>query len=124
MNTGKTLLAQVMEFIVLWISFHRIVRRYYGNAGVRTLLCAEQFRAMAFAQFAGAALRDHAEVSVGSRVMADLIASTYNELQLPKHAKGRLLDLGGGKVPLSRCFSGSIRPWRTQTISTLWPSIR
>ena len=28
----------------------RIVRRYAGNAGARTLSCAEQFRAMAFAQ--------------------------------------------------------------------------
>lgn len=49
MNTGKTLFAQVMEFVP-WTSFARIVLRYRGNAGVRTLSCAEQFRAMAFAQ--------------------------------------------------------------------------
>lgn len=49
MNTGKTLFAQVMEFVP-WTSFARIVQRYAGNAGVRTLTCAEQFRAMAFAQ--------------------------------------------------------------------------
>ena len=49
MNAGKTLFAQVMEFVP-WTSFSRIVRRYSGNAGVRTLSCAEQFRAMAFAQ--------------------------------------------------------------------------
>ena len=49
MNAGKTLFAQVMEF-VLWTSFARIVQRRGGNAGVRTLSCAEQFRAMAFAQ--------------------------------------------------------------------------
>jgi len=35
---------------VPWTSFARIVLRYGGNAGVRTLSCAEQFRAMAFAQ--------------------------------------------------------------------------
>ena len=49
MNAGKTLFAQLMEFMP-WTSFARIVHRYSGNAGVRTLSCAEQFRAMAFAQ--------------------------------------------------------------------------
>ncbi len=49
MNAGKTLFAQVMEFVP-WTSFARIVQRYSGNAGTRTLSCAEQFRAMAFAQ--------------------------------------------------------------------------
>ena len=49
MHVGKTLFAQVMEFIP-WTSFSRIVQRYSGNAGARTLSCAEQFRAMAFAQ--------------------------------------------------------------------------
>jgi hypothetical protein len=38
-----------MEFVP-WTSFARIVQRHGGNAGVRTLSCAEQFRAMAFAQ--------------------------------------------------------------------------
>jgi len=46
---GKTLFAQVMEFVP-WTSFARIVQRYGGDSGVRTLSCAEQFRAMAFAQ--------------------------------------------------------------------------
>ena len=49
MNAGKTLFAQIMEFVP-WTSFTRIVHRYDGNAGVRTLSCAEQLRAMAFAQ--------------------------------------------------------------------------
>ena len=49
MYIGKTLFAQVMEFVP-WTSFSRIVDRYRGNSGVRTLTCAEQFRAMAFAQ--------------------------------------------------------------------------
>jgi Domain of unknown function (DUF4372)/Transposase DDE domain len=46
---GKTLFSQVMEFVP-WTSFARIVQRRGGNSGVRTLSCAEQFRAMAFAQ--------------------------------------------------------------------------
>ena len=49
MNVGKTLFAQIMEF-VLWTSFSRIVTRYGGDSGVRRLTCAEQFRVMAFAQ--------------------------------------------------------------------------
>ena len=49
MYVGKTLFAQVMEFVP-WTSFARIVQRYGGNSGVRALSCAEQFRAMAFAQ--------------------------------------------------------------------------
>ena len=49
MYVGKTLFAQVMEFVP-WTSFARIVQRHGGNAGVRALSCAEQFRAMAFAQ--------------------------------------------------------------------------
>lgn len=49
MNTGKTLFAQVMDFLP-WKTFHRIVARHGGDKGVRALTCAEQFRAMAFAQ--------------------------------------------------------------------------
>jgi hypothetical protein len=49
MYTGKTLFAQLMDFLP-WTTFHRIVKRYDGNRGVRRFNCAEQFRAMAFAQ--------------------------------------------------------------------------
>lgn len=49
MNFGKTLFAQLMEFVP-WTSFARIVARYGGDSGVRNLSCTEQFRAMAFAQ--------------------------------------------------------------------------
>ena len=48
MNTGKTLFAQLMDF--LWTTFTRIVDRYGGDHRVRTLSCAEQYRSMAFAQ--------------------------------------------------------------------------
>ena len=49
MNAGKTLFAQLMDFLP-WSTFTRIVARYGGDARVRTLCCAEQYRAMAFAQ--------------------------------------------------------------------------
>ena len=49
MNVGKTLFAQIMDFIP-WTSFSRIVDRHSGNAGVRRMTCAEQFRVLAFAQ--------------------------------------------------------------------------
>jgi hypothetical protein len=49
MNTGKTLFAQLMDFLP-WTTFARIVARYDGDHAIRTLSCAEQFRVMAFAQ--------------------------------------------------------------------------
>ena len=49
MYIGKTLFAQIMDFVP-WTSFRRIVARYGGDRRVRTLNCAEQFRIMAFAQ--------------------------------------------------------------------------
>ena len=49
MNVGKVLFAQLMDFLP-WSSFARSVARYGGDRRVRSLTCAEQFRAMAFAQ--------------------------------------------------------------------------
>jgi hypothetical protein len=49
MYVGKTLFAQVLEFLP-WTTFHRIVARYRGDHRVRALSCTEQFRCMAFAQ--------------------------------------------------------------------------
>src|ERR1700676_4286524 len=49
MYTGRTLFSQVMDFVP-WTSFHRIVAKYRGDIGVRTLRCSEHFRIMAFAQ--------------------------------------------------------------------------
>jgi len=49
MNVGKTLFAQLMEFVP-WKTFGRIVERHRGDIGVRTLDCAELFRIMAFSQ--------------------------------------------------------------------------
>ena len=49
MNVGKTLFAQVMEYVP-WKTFSRIIDRHGGDCGVRTLSCADLFRVMAFAQ--------------------------------------------------------------------------
>jgi hypothetical protein len=49
MNTGKTLFAQLMDFLP-WTTFTRIVERYGGDRYVKSLRCAEHFRVMAFAQ--------------------------------------------------------------------------
>jgi uncharacterized protein DUF4372 len=48
-NSGKTLFAQLMDFLP-WSTFTRIVARYGGDQRVRTLSCGEHYRAMAFAQ--------------------------------------------------------------------------
>jgi hypothetical protein len=49
MNTGKTLFAQLMDFLP-WTTFTRLVNRYAGDRYVKSFVCAEQFRVMAFAQ--------------------------------------------------------------------------
>jgi hypothetical protein len=49
MNTGKTLFAQVMEFVP-WKTFSRIIARHNGDAGTRTLSSADLFRILAFSQ--------------------------------------------------------------------------
>lgn len=57
-------------------------------------------------EFGGGRLRssmDVSELGVGSRLVADLVASRYQE-QLRNHARGRLLDLGCGKVPLYQAY--------------------
>src|ERR1700741_4963108 len=49
MYTGKTLFAQLMDFLP-WTTFARIVERYGGDRYVKSVRCAEHFRVMAFAQ--------------------------------------------------------------------------
>src|ERR1700741_3148651 len=56
MYLGKTLFAQVMDFLP-WKTFHRIIHRYDGDYRTRSLSCAEQFRVMAFAQLTYARYR-------------------------------------------------------------------
>jgi len=49
MNVGKTLFAQVMEYVP-WKTFGRIIDRHGGDSGVRTMGCADLFRVLAFSQ--------------------------------------------------------------------------
>jgi hypothetical protein len=49
MHAGKTLFAQLMDFLP-WTTFARIVERYGGDRYVKSLRCGEHFRVMAFAQ--------------------------------------------------------------------------
>ncbi len=50
------------------------------------------------------ASRDKKEVAPSSRLMADIVAAFYED-NLKVYAKGRLLDLGCGKVPLYEAYS-------------------
>lgn len=49
MYVGQTLFTQVMDFVP-WKTFGRIVTRYDGDRGIRTLSCVELFRVLIFAQ--------------------------------------------------------------------------
>jgi hypothetical protein len=49
MNSGKTIFAQMMDFIPSY-EFHRCVQRYQGEYKVKSFSCWEQFLTLAFAQ--------------------------------------------------------------------------
>ncbi len=49
MSVGKMLFAQVIEYVP-WKTFGRIIDHHGGDAGVRTLDCANLFRVMVFSQ--------------------------------------------------------------------------
>jgi transposase len=94
MNVGKTQFAQVMEFVP-WKTFGRIIERHRGDAGVRTLGCADLFRIMAFAQLTWReSLRD---------IEACLAAN-----------RGKLFHMGLKNVPARSTLSDALnlRDWR------------
>jgi len=94
MNVGKTLFAQLMEYVP-WKTFGRIIERYSGDAGVRTLDCADVFRVMAFSQLTWReSLRD---------IEACLIAN-----------QGKLYHMGLKTVPARSTLSEALnqRDWR------------
>jgi transposase len=94
MNVGKTLFAQVMEFVP-WKTFGRIIERHRGDAGVRTLGYADLFRIMAFAQLTWReSLRD---------IEACLAAN-----------RGKLFHMGLKNVPARSTLSDALnlRDWR------------
>ena len=49
MNSGKTVFAQLMEFLPTY-EFHRCVQRYRGDYKIKTFSCWDQYLSMAFAQ--------------------------------------------------------------------------
>jgi SAM-dependent methyltransferase len=53
------------------------------------------------------ATRNRAELGVASRLVADLVAERYAR-HLPRFARGRLADLGCGKVPLYATYRGLV----------------
>ena len=58
MNSGRTIFAQVMDFLPL-TEFRRCVERYRGDYKVQSFSCWDQFLCLAFAQFTGReSLRD------------------------------------------------------------------
>jgi SAM-dependent methyltransferase len=61
------------------------------------------------------ASRDPKEVGISSRLNVDLIADSYDS-NLRQHAKGKLLDLGCGKVPLYAAY----REFVTDNICVDW----
>jgi len=94
MNVGKTLFAQVMEFVP-WKTFGRIIERHRGDAGVRTLGCADLFRILAFAQLTWReSLRD-IEVCLAAN-------------------RGKLFHMGLKNVPARSTLSDALnlRDWR------------
>ena len=50
MNSGKTIFAQLMEFLPEY-EFRKCVKRYNGNYKIKSFSCWDQFFCMAFAQF-------------------------------------------------------------------------
>ena len=46
MKTGKTLFAQLMDFLP-WTTFSRLVARHGGDCYAKSFACTEQFRVMA-----------------------------------------------------------------------------
>lgn len=52
MNSGKTIFAQLMDFIPSSYEFRRCVERYQGQYKVKSFSCGDQFLTLAFAQLA------------------------------------------------------------------------
>lgn len=61
------------------------------------------------------ASNDKKEVSISSRLMVDRIAVLY-DFYLPKFSKGKLLDLGCGKVPFYSCY----KPYINEVVCVDW----
>ena len=59
--------------------------------------------------------RNPKELGIGSRLIGDIVASFY-DTYIPKYVKGKLIDLGCGKVPLFEAY----RDYITENICVDW----
>jgi SAM-dependent methyltransferase len=77
----------------------------------------ERWRASKFVRSRGRlrGSRDRRELGVGSRLISDLVTALY-EQHLRAHVRGRLLDLGCGKVPLY----GAYAPFASEVTCVDW----
>ena len=116
MNTGKTLFAQMMDFLP-WTMFTRIVERHGGDRYVKSLACAELFRVMAFAQLTYRESLRNIEVCLSAQsgklyhmgfrheikrsTLAD--ANEARDWRIYAEFAQRLIE----KMPLQQAFSGS-----------------
>jgi len=105
MNTGKTLFAQLMDYLP-WSTFSRYVERHQADKGVRCFTSAEHFRVMAFAQLTNRrSLRDievclntHASKLYGMGIKTRIHRSTLSDAnesrpwQLYADFAARLID--------------------------------
>ena len=120
MNTGKTLFAQIMEFVP-WTSFARIVARYGGSSRVRSLSCTEQFRAMAFAQLTyRESLRDIETCLASNQTncMAWAFAHRSDVRRWPMPTRGATGAFGQTWQPCS--FGGRASCIATRTSASIW----
>ena len=85
MNTGKTLFAQLMDYLP-WSTFTRIVARYDGDHRIRTLSCAEQYRVMAFAQLTYREPARHRSLPLGADSQA--LSRGLSRTGSPRHLGG------------------------------------
>ena len=115
MNIGKTLFAQLMDYLP-WSTFDRIVARYDGNRAVRTLPCASQYQAMAFAQVTyRESLRD-IEASLSAQS-----AKLYHMGFRGPVRRSTLADANEARDWRNQtCFLGGIpHPWACQSCSLI-----
>jgi len=127
MYIGKTLFAQIMDFIP-WTSFGRIVARYRGNARVRSLPCTEQFRVMAFAQMTWReSLRNiEACLSVQSAKLYHMglrkavARSTLADANESRDCRNGQISRKSSFAKRETCMLPSRLSWSSRTPSTLW----
>jgi len=101
-NAGKLLFAQLMDFLP-WTSFARSVSRYGGDRRVRNLSCAEQFRAMAFAQLT---YRESRVCAISKHV------SAHNRPSSTPWGSARSYDVPLWPKPTRAATGASMLSWR------------